>query len=53
MDVAPSIVEKYEQEEKKRLDKERLQPTSSTNNSGVQTRSQHKQSTTSLLDCFK
>jgi ubiquitin carboxyl-terminal hydrolase 4/11/15 len=46
-------VEKYEQEEKKRLDKDRFQPTSSTNNSGVQTRSQHKQSTTSLLDCFK
>jgi len=40
---------------KKRLDKERLQPTPSslTNNSGVQTRSQYKQSTTTLLDCFK
>jgi len=55
VDVAPSIVDKYEQDEKKRLEKERTQPNnnSSTNNSGVQTRSQHKQSTTTLLDCFK
>ncbi|CAF4349932.1 unnamed protein product, partial [Rotaria magnacalcarata] len=52
VDVTAAIVEKYEQEEKKRIDKEH-QPTSSTNSSGVQTRSQHKQSTTSLLDCFK
>ncbi|CAF1196465.1 unnamed protein product [Adineta steineri] len=52
VDVSPSVVEKYEQDEKKRIDKDR-QPSSSTNNSGVQTRSQHKQSTTSLLDCFK
>lgn len=52
VDVAASVVEKYEQEEKKRLDK---QPTTAAvgNNTGVQTRSQHKQSTTSLLDCFK
>lgn len=52
MDIAASIVEKYQQEEKKRIDKEH-QPTSSSSNSGVQTRSQHKLSTTSLLDCFK
>ena len=51
VDVTAAIVEKYEQDEKKRLEKERQQP--STNAAGVQTRSQHKQSTTSLLDCFK
>ena len=53
VDVASSIVEKYEQEERKRLENERLQPTSSNNSSGIQTRSQHKQSATTLLDCFK
>ena len=54
VDVAPSVVEKYEQDEKKLLDKDRQQPNSSASGaSGVQTRSQHKQSTTSLLDCFK
>lgn len=53
VDVAPSIIEKYEQEDKKRLEKERTQSNSSTNSSGVQTRSQQKQSTTTLLDCFK
>lgn len=53
VDVGPSVVEKYEQEEKKRVEKERQQANGTSSSSGVQTRSQQKQSTTSLLDCFK
>jgi ubiquitin C-terminal hydrolase len=55
VDVQSIVVDRYEQEEKKRADNERQQSGSTTasNASGVQTRSQHKQSTTSLLDCFK
>ncbi|CAF1545387.1 unnamed protein product, partial [Didymodactylos carnosus] len=54
-DVARPIVDQYEKEEQKRIDKERMSSGGhNSSTSGMTTRSQQqKQSNISLLDCFK